>query len=206
MARLEKKNWRELFGLELNPVIKVLTISDVFILSGFGLVSPIFAVFLTDNIKGGNLQVVGLASMIYLLTKSIGQIPAAQIIDRIRGERDDFLSMFIGSLVISVVPLLYLIAITPFHIYLIQFVYGMAQAFSFPSWMAIFTRHTSTNREGVEWGIYYTLTDLTGAGVAAIGGTIANYFGFVPIFILVSALSFLGSFWLLFVKTQMRKR
>ena len=181
MLRLSRKNWREFLKIESNWVIKTLTISDIFILSGFGLISPIFAVFITDQIEDGSVEVAGLAAMIYLLTKSLGQLPFAQIIDKIRGEKDDFWSMFIGSIATSLVPLFYLFARKPIHVYSIQFFYGLAQALTFPSWMAIFTRHVDARREGTEWGIYYTLTDLSGAGAAAIGGLIANYFGFAPL-------------------------
>lgn len=206
MTRFERKNWRAFFRLETNPVLRTLIISDVFILSGFGLLAPIFAVFLTQNIQGGNIEVAGLASMIYLLTKSLGQLPVAQVVDRIRGERDDFLAMVAGSMSFSFAPLLYLFAKVPIHIYLIQFFYGLSQALTFPSWMAIFTRHVDPQKEGTEWGIYYTVIDLTGAGAAAIGGVIAYHLGFAPLFVLVSAFSFIGSFWLLFVRERMRKR
>lgn len=206
MTRLERKNWQEVFRLQINPVIKILTVSDIFILSGFGLVSPIFAVFLTDYIQGGSVEVVGFASMIYLLTKSLGQLPAAQIVDKIRGERDDFWAMVMGSIATSLVPLLYLFAKIPIHIYFIQFLYGLSQACTFPSWMAIFTRHVDPKREGIEWGIYFTLIDLSGAGAAAIGGVIANNLGFSPLFVLISFLSFIGSAWLLLIYEEMRKR
>ena len=77
-------NWKNYFILrKINSVIRILTISDVLIISGFGLVAPIFAVFITDSIKGGTLEVVGIASAVYLLAKSLGQIPVAVIIDKI---------------------------------------------------------------------------------------------------------------------------
>lgn len=205
MARFERKNWREILLLRANPVIKALTVSDIFIVSGFGLASPIFAVFLTENIKGGSLEVVGLAATIYLLTKSLAQLPAAEIIDRIKGERDDFGAMFFGSMAVSFVPLLYLVARTPIHIYFIQFLYGLSQAFTFPSWMAIFTRHIDRQKEGLEWGTYYTLVDLSAAATAVVGGFLADKLGFGPVFVLVSLFSFVGSFWLLFCYRYTRR-
>lgn len=194
-----------MFRFKTNPVVSALTISDIFILSGFGLIAPIFAVFLTENVQGGNVQVVGLASMIFLLTKSIGQIPIARVVDKIPGEKDDFWTMVVGSTAISFVPLLYLIANLPIHIYLIQFFYGLSQALTFPSWMAIFTRHVDSYKEGTQWGIYYTLIDLFGAGAAATGGAIAYRLGFTPLFLIVSFLSFIGSSWLLFAYQRIKK-
>jgi MFS family permease len=197
---------RDFFRFETNPIVRALTISDIFILSGFGLIAPIFAVFLTENIKGGNVEVAGLASMVYLLAKSIGQIPTARLVDKIPGEKDDFWLMVAGSLATSLVPLLYLIAQMPLHIYLIQLLYGLSQALTFPSWMAIYTRHVDLHQEGTQWGVYYTLVDLTGAAAAAVGGAIAYHLGFGPLFVIVSLSSFIGSVWLLLIRHQIKKR
>ena len=205
VIRLNRKNLRDHFSLKVSSVVRTLTISDIFILSGFGLIAPIFSIFLDTKIEGANLEMVGIASMIYLLTKSLGQLPVAQVIDRLKGEDDDFWLMVIGSLATSLVPLLYLLARTPVHIYAIQFVYGLSQAMTFPSWMAIFTRHIDSDKEGVEWGAYYTLTDLFGAGAAAIGGAVAYHLGFAPLFVVVSVMSFFGSGWLLLVRKNMRE-
>lgn len=198
-------NWKNYFILrKINSVIRILTISDVLIISGFGLVAPIFAVFITDSIKGGTLEVVGIASAIYLLAKSLGQIPAAIIIDKIKGEKDDFWAMLIGSVIFSIVPLFYLVINTPVQLYLVQLMYGISTAITLPAWMAIFTRHIDKKHEGVEWGVYQTLVDLGGAGAASLGGFLAYRFGFAPLFVLVSITSFIGTFFLVGVYKSMK--
>ena len=202
-AILEKKP-RYFSIKEISPVIRFLTISDVLIISGFGLISPIFAVFVVDNIQGSSLEVVGIATTIYLLTKSLGQIPAAYLIDKIRGEKDDFWAMIIGSIVFSFIPVAYLFVNTPSDLYIIQFFYGLAVAFTFPSWLAIFTRHIDRNKEGAEWGVYQTLIDLGAAGTAATGGFLAAKFGFAPLFLIVAAISLIGSLFLVFIYKNMR--
>jgi len=80
--------------------------------------------------------------------------------------------------------------------------YGIAAALTFPSWMAIFTRHMDHNREGIEWGMYYTMIDLSAACAATIGGFVAVKFGFIPLFMMVSILSFTGSSFLLLIKSK----
>lgn len=194
----KKNKWKDYFALrKINSVIRFLTISDIIMISGFGLVAPIFAVFITDTIKGGTLEVVGFASAIFLFTKSILQIPAAGIVDKIKGEKDDFWVMFIGSIVISIIPLSYLYISTPIQLYIVQFFYGLSAAVVFPAWMAIFTRHIDKKHEGMEWGVYQSLVDLGGAGAASIGGFLAYRFGFAPLFVLISIVSFIGSMFLL---------
>jgi len=202
----KKMTWRDYLVLkEVNPVIRFLTISDIIILSSFGLIAPIFAIFITDNISQGNVAVVGMAGAIFLISKSILQIPFANLIDKIKGEKDDFLFLFIGVILTSIIPLLYIFVNTPFQLYLVQLLYGLSTAITLPTWLAIFTRHIDKKHAGIEWGIYQTFTNL-GAGVtASIGGFLAYYFGFNVLFVLVSLLSFIGSFSLLFIHKKMKK-
>jgi len=188
---------------KINSVIRFLTLSDILIVGGFGLVLPIFAVYITESINGGTVEVIGIAMTIYLLTKSLGQIPVASIIDKIKGENDDFLVMFIGSIFYALIPLAYVFIKTPIELYIIQFFYGLSAAFVFPSWMAIFTRHIDKEHEGVEWGVYQTMVDLGSAVTASLGGLIAYRFGFNMLFIIVSISIFLGSMFLLGVRKRM---
>jgi len=189
---------------EINPVVRVLTFCDIMIVGGAGLVTPIFAVFITGSINGGNLETVGIASGIYWAAQSLFQIPIALLIDKIKGERDDFWWMFFGSILFSLIPFAYLFISSPGQLYATQFFYGLFSAAMLPSWYAIFTRHVDRNHEGMEWGIYRTLNDLGGALAAFLGGYIANRLGFNSLFVIVSLVSLIGSFFLFGVYKHMR--
>ncbi len=187
----------------INPVVKFLTISDIIILTSFGLITPIFAIFITNNIDGGTVEVAGLASAIYLFTKSLGQIPVARYIDKIKGEKDDFWVMFIGSMGIVIIPVLYLFIDAAASLFVVQFFYGASAAMVFPAWMAIFTRHIDKEHEGVEWGVYRTMIDFGCAVAASLGGLLAYRFGFEPLFIVISIVSFMGALFLLLIYNEM---
>ena len=189
-----------------NKIIRTLILSDIFIISGFGLVSPILAVFFTEQIQGGDVKVAGLASMIYLITKSVLILPIARFLDRKKGEKDDFYAMILGSILTSYVPFSYLLVKTPLQVYASQALYGLGEALSYPSWLAIFTRHVDKKKTGFEWGLYYTLTDLFGAVTAGAGGAIASHLGFKPLFMMVGTMSLVGSSVLLFFYRELRKR
>ncbi|MBU2565973.1 hypothetical protein KKG46_00235, partial [Patescibacteria group bacterium] len=83
-------NFRDYFLKDINPTVRFLILSDTVLVGASGLLGPIFAIFVQGFIVGGNEAVAGLAAAIYLFTKSIFQIPVAHIIDKIRGEKDDF--------------------------------------------------------------------------------------------------------------------
>ena len=200
-----KSKWQEYFNVrKINSVIRFLTLSDIFLLGAFGLIAPVFAVFVIGNINMGTVEVVGIAEGIYLLTRSVGQIPFAALIDRIKGEKDDYWALFMGSLAFSVIPLFYLVISEPWHLYVLQFFYGLASAATYPSWYAIFTRHIDKNHEGMEWGVYQTLVDFSMAATASIGGFIAYRYGFSQLFVLVSIVSVIGSLFIMAVYKNMR--
>lgn len=188
----------------VNSVIKFVTMADFMMVSGFGLIMPIFAVFIVQNIRGGSLEVVGLAMTIYLLVKSVGQIPAAFLIDKIKGEKDDFWAVIIGYFLYALLPLFYIFIKTPAQLYIIQIFYGLASAICFPAWYAIFTRHIDKDKEGIEWGVYNTLIDLGGALAASIGGFVASRFGFFPLFVIISIVMLVGVLLFTLVYKDMR--
>lgn len=195
---------RAYFLLHMNLVIRFLIVSDVIFLGATGLLGPIFALFIVEFIQGGNALVAGVAAAIFLVTKSLLQIPAASVIDKICGEKDDFWIMFIGTIVSALLPLFYLVIDTPLELYAVQFLYGAVMAFTFPSFMAIFTRHIDKTREGTDWGIYFTLTDLSTAVTATIGGVLATTFGFQTVIVTSVAVSLLGAGLLYPSRSQMR--
>jgi len=202
--RIKQLNYFLSKVVNFNKVIKYLTFSDLLILSGFGLISPIFAIFIINNVNGSNLQVVGIAETIFLLAKGLVQIPTAKIIDKTKGEKDDFGVLFVGSILFSLIPLLYLSMSSPYHLYFIQLLYGVASGITLPAWYAIFTRHVDYGHAGLEWGIYRTLSDLGGALAAALGGFLAYRFGFNLLFIAITFISLTGTLLILPIYKNMK--
>ena len=186
-------NIKHYFLKEFNPVIRFLIISDTVLVGAAGLLGPIFALFIEDFVQGGNEAVAGMAAGIYLFSRSILQIPIAHYLDKIRGEKDDFWIMFIFTILIAIIPLLYLVINTPLQLYIVQFILGFFTAFTYPAYMAIFTRHIDKNKEGTEWGIYFALTDIMGAMFAMVGGYVAVTAGFPVLIIGVSTISLVGA-------------
>lgn len=193
-------------GIKINKVIEYLTFSDILMMSGWGLISPIIAVFFTDQIKGGTVELAGFASATYFLTKSVVQIPVARFIDVRRGERDDYLVMIIGSLFITLSAFSYMVIQYPWQVFLVQIMYGIGGGFSYPSWLAIFTRHIDRKEEGFEWSIYYTTIDLGAALTSGLGALLVTQLGYKPVFAIVGILSFLGTLFLAGIAHNLRKR
>ena len=177
----------------INKVIKVMIASDVVLLTGFGFISPIFAIFIKENIQGGGVEVAGFAMAIYWGVKSILQIPFGKYLDKVKGERDDLWFVVIGNVLAALAVFGYIFSFLPWHVYLCQGIYSLGMAMNIPGWCAIFTRHIDKGKEAFEWSTRSTFIGI-GAGIAgALGGVIAAKLGFnilftgVGIFALASA-------------------
>ena len=95
---------------KLNQVILIIVIADFVLITAFGFLPPIFAVFVTEQIQGASVAVVGFALAIYWITKSILQLFVARFIDRNHGEIDDFYIMIAGGVLNSILISLYYFA------------------------------------------------------------------------------------------------
>lgn len=192
-------------GMKVNRVIEFMTMSDFMMLSGWGLVSPIIAVFFTNQIVGGSVALAGLASTAYFLTKSVLQIPIARFIDMKRGEWDDYYVMMAGSVIITISAFAYIFIKYPWQVILVQMLYGIGGALSYPSWLAIFTRHIDRREEGFEWSIYYTATDIGAALTGGLGGLLAASYGYHLVFVIVGVMSLLGTIFLSGVTRELKR-
>lgn len=186
----------------LNKVIRTLIISDFLLQAGWGLIGPIFAIFLTKQIKGGSLVSVGFIVATYWLTKSIVQPFFAYYMDKKRGEKDDFKFLIRGMYIANLVPLGYFFANHIWQIFLLEFIRGIAMAWVIPSWSAIFTRHIDKDWEAFSWSIESTSIGFAIGFAAAFGGVIANFLGFKILFVLVSVLGIFSATLLLTIKDQ----
>jgi MFS family permease len=183
----------------INKVVKVLIYSDLVFFTGWGLVTPIFAIFIVEKIEGGNVVVAGIASAIFWLLRSILRVPMGIYLDKTQGEKDDFWFIIGGFSLAGLVPFGFLLASLPWHIYLLQALYGLGIALNTSGWAAIFTRHIDKGKESTEWGLDATAIGLGGGVAGAVGGFLVSNFGFEPVFVAVGVLGFLGALLPLFV-------
>lgn len=190
--------------LKINRIIKYLILSDLAFWSAWGLVNPIFAIFIVDKIEGGTPFVIGIAVAIYWIIKSASVVPISILLDKLPGEKDDYFFMVAGLLVASVVPFGYVFAKFPWHIYLLQAIYGIGIAVSLSGWRAIFTRHIDKGKEATEWSINDASYGV-GIGIAgAISGWTVSKFGFDPVFIGAGVMGIAGVILLFFLKNEIR--
>ena len=183
----------------LNRIVRTCILGDIFLWSGWGLLDPIFAIFIVQNAKGATLVSVGILSMIYWIVKGLLQIPVSLYLDKTEGEKDDFYAMLSGLLIASIASFGLLMVQTIHQAYFVQFIKAVGFSLYVPSWSAIFSRHLDKNHTAFDWAISSSSASL-GLGLAgAIGGTIASLFGFRVVFLVTGLMGLIGAWVMLFV-------
>mgnify|MGYP001615654318 FL=1 len=77
-------------------------------------------------------------------------------------------------------------------------------AWAVPAWYAIFTRHVDKWRIGFEWSLQSVFSvGLATAGAAALGGYIADKFGFQTLFMTAGTMAVLASLLLLLMRKHL---
>jgi hypothetical protein len=161
----------------MNRTTILLLISDVFVLTGFGLVQPILAIFIKENLVGGTIFAAGISSMIFIIAKSIIQLPLSNIVDT--HQRSFRLRiLMVGTFLESAVPFIYIFVNHVNFVYLAQAIQGLGSGLAYPSWVGIWSRSSDINHRSLDWSVYSALTGI-GTGIAALlGAEIAQLFGF----------------------------
>ena len=185
--------------IKINKLVQLFILSDLFLLTGWGFVEPIFAVFILAQIKGATLLTVGWAVAIYLIAKSIIQIPVAIFLDRLDGESDDFYALVFGLLLLGV-SAFFLISVSQiWEFYAIQVLRAFGMACYAATWPVIFGKHLDSRRQSFEWSLDCAMIGI-GAGIAGLlGSVIATSFGYHVLFGIVGVMSMISAVVMLFV-------
>lgn len=177
----------------VNRVIRHLVISDFFINFAFGLLAPIFAVFILKNIEGGSLRVIGLATACYWIVRTLTTVPLSRFMDRTDGERDEFYFVVAGTFIMSSMPLFYIFVSLPWHIYLIQAILGLVNSMAVPGWRILFTDHLDKGKTGFEWSLEDIAIGIAVGSSAYLGSILADKFGFRAVFIMLAVMGYIST-------------
>lgn len=174
----------------MNRTMKLLLLSDIFVLTGFGLIQPILAIYINDGgVTGGTMLTAGLASALFLFTKSMVQLPFGHYVD---GQSGKSRWLILGTLLMALVPIIYTSASSIYHVYLAEMIYGLGSGLAYPTWLGLWSANLDKGRESFQWSVYSTSTGLGTAATGAAGAAVASLVGFSATFFLAGCLCLLG--------------
>ena len=187
----------------MNRTLKILLLSDIFLLTGFGLISPILAIFIKENLVGGTIFAAGLSVFIFWTTKSVVQLPLSKYVDK----HDHRISLLIaGTFIMALVPFAYIFINHVNFIYLVQALYGIGSGLAYPCWIGLWSTNLEKHHESFEWSVYSTFAGLSVAFAAAIGGLLAETMGFNFTFAIVGISALVGGFVLFNLEKKAEKK
>lgn len=177
--------------------MKILLLSDIFVLTGFGLIQPILAIYINGgNVIGSSMLSAGLASALFLFTKSVVQLPFGHYIDK-QSSKTKWL--ILGTFLMASVPIIYIVASTIYHVYLAEMIYGLGSGLAYPTWLGLWSANLDKGRESFQWSVYSTSTGLGTAATGAAGAAVASLVGFNATFIMAGMLCMLGCLALIYM-------
>src|ERR1035437_10185424 len=161
----------------VNPIVKTYIISDSLLWSAWNFVTPIFAIFVVNNINGGNIESASFGFSTYLIARVVLELIGGKMLintsDKIK------MKMAIsGMLLASIAYLGFAFTKEVFYMYFFYIIAGMGLGIASPAKNSLFSIHLDKNKEAAEWGISDAITFAGMALAAALGGFIVKTFGF----------------------------
>lgn len=186
-------------NLKISKIIKYIVLADLLFLGSWALIHPIFSIFVIEKVKGATLITVGLVSALYWLVKSIFQIPVSKYLDKIEGEKDDFLALFLALILAAIASFSFALTKTLWQLFATQFLYAIAFGLYVPSWTAIFSRNLDKKKVSFNWSLDSTAIGLASFFSAIFSGILANWLGFSFVFFLVGCSCLLSALIIFFI-------
>jgi MFS family permease len=184
----------------MNRTMKLLLLSDIFVLTGFGLIQPILAIYINEGgVAGGTILTAGIASALFMFIKSMVQLPFGHYVD---GQDKKTWWLIAGTVLMTLVPVIYVTAHSIYQVYLAEIVYGLGSGLAYPTWLGLWSANLDRGKESFQWSVYSTSTGLGTAATGAAGAAVASIVGFSATFFLAGLLCLLGCLALLIMEKK----
>lgn len=176
----------------MNLSLLVLILSTGSIYLATAVMTPFYATYVGR--LGGGFEAAGTAAAILFFVRGLASIIIGRIENKYK-ETEYFLVL--GSFIRGFGFLGYIIAASSFHLGIISFFLGLADAIVYPAADALFSRHIDQGQDVSQWS-WWEVTESWGTGLGALlGGFMATTMGFNFAFIFMALLSFLNAFLIL---------
>lgn len=169
---------------KVNRVVKYMVFADLSLFIGWGFISPMFSIFVLEKIEGATLLTVGIASAMYWVARASVQPFVAQLLDKRKGEKDDYFAL-LGALVCAgIAAFLIAYARDKSILYAFQVFHGASLGVYSVAWPSIFTRHMDKGKVAFDWSLDRGSVGLAVAVASISGAKVAELLGFEMVFII----------------------
>ena len=176
---------------KLNSIVEAFIISETFFWSAWNFVTPIFAIFVINNIKGGNVQIAASAFSACLIARVVFEIISGKYL-RNKAEKYKLYLTILGMILMSISYIGFAFSHSIISLFLFYILIGIGFGIVSPAKYSLFTEHLDKDKATTEWSLYDAITLMGIASATALGGFIASLYGFTFLFILASVVNLLG--------------
>ncbi len=189
-------------NFSFNPTVKAFIVSETLVWSAWNLVTPIFAIFAVNEIPGSNIGIAGSVFSAYLIVRVICELLSGRYLMRSTAGLK-FKMSILGIILLSLAYLGFAFSNSLLLLFVFYGLAGIGMGIASPAKASLFSSHIDKRVETVEWGLYDAIVFIGMALAAALGGFIADKYGFRLLFILAAVLNLVGSLpYLMFVQRQ----
>lgn len=175
----------------MNSIVKAFIISEIFLWSSWNAITPIFAIFAATKIPGGNTEIAASSFSAYLIVRVIFELISGRYLSK-STEARKFTISILGIILISLGYVGFAVTKNVASVFLFYGVIGMGLGIASPAKNSLFSMHLDKNKEVTEWSIYDGFVFMGMAMSAAIGGFVANRYGFSFLFYLIATTNLLS--------------
>lgn len=172
----------------INPFVKSFIISESFFWTSWSLFTPIFAIFATNKVSGGSIEVAASTFSSYFIARIISELLISKIVSKV-AENKKISIIISGILLVSLSYLGFAFTNNVPFLYLFWILAGIGFGIATPPKLSLFSTHLDHNKETAEWSATDSINLTLMAFATMLGGFIANQYGFKPLFILASIIN-----------------
>jgi len=176
---------------QINPLIRVYILAETILFSAYNAVIPIFAVFVTNNISGGSVEIAASSYSTYLIFRVLFEIVSGMKIAKV-SDRNKILVTMLGITIVSISYIGFALSTTIWTIFIFFAVMGIGLGIASPAKNSLFSSHLDKHRETTEWAMLDAAVFTGMALSASLGGFIAMRYGFPLLFYVVAILTILS--------------
>lgn len=176
---------------KVNSVVKAFIISETFLWSAHHFITPILSIFVARDVSGGNVKIAATTFSVFLIVRVIFELMSGRLLEG-KNDRSKMLTTILGMSVITVGYASYALTQNITHLFISACITGIGLGIASPAKNALFSVHLDKNRETMEWGVRDSAVFGSMAVAAALGGFIADEYGFTTLFTAAAILNSIG--------------
>ncbi|MDD5437673.1 MAG: hypothetical protein PHC70_00820 [Patescibacteria group bacterium] len=162
----------------MNGKLKSLLAIDLLITSSYGLILPILPLFIIERVSGANLMTVAIAQSIFLLSQAVFGWIFSSYLHHQETKLRAHGGLVAGSIIVTLVPAVYLFSWEMSFIYLAQMLLGLGLGVLYPSWTFLTKDSAEAAHRPKIKKAHGLFLSLSMALAALLGGYVAFEYGY----------------------------